>query len=49
MKKYKIIYADPKKTEEQKKLEIAKNNAAIVSIEKATGKARIEAINAVGQ
>jgi hypothetical protein len=44
-----LILADTTKTEEQKKLEIAKNNAAIVSIEKATGKARIEAINAVGQ
>jgi hypothetical protein len=36
-----IILADTKKTEEQKKAEIAKNNAAIVKIEDEAGKARI--------
>jgi len=36
-----IILADTKKTEEQKKTEIAKNNAAIVNIEEQAGKARI--------
>jgi hypothetical protein len=35
------ILADTKKTEEQKKAEIAKNNAAIVKIEDEAGKARI--------
>ena len=44
-----IILADTKKTEEQKKLEIAKNNAAIVKIEEQAAKDRIEAMNAVGQ
>ena len=44
-----IILADTKKTEEQKKLEIAKNNAAIVKIEEQASKDRIEAMNAVGQ
>jgi hypothetical protein len=36
-----LILADTKKTEEQKKAEIAKNNAAIVKIEDEAGKARI--------
>lgn len=36
-----LILADTKKTEEQKKTEIAKNNAAIVKIEEEAGKARI--------
>jgi hypothetical protein len=36
-----LILADTKKTEEQKKAEIAKNNAAIVNIEEQAGKARI--------
>jgi hypothetical protein len=36
-----LILADTKKTEEQKKTEIAKNNAAIVKIEDEAGKARI--------
>jgi hypothetical protein len=44
-----LILANTTKTEEQKKLEIAKNNAAIVNIEKVTAKARIEALAAVGQ
>jgi hypothetical protein len=44
-----IILADTKKTEEQKKLEIAKNNAAIVKIEEQASKDRIEAMAAVGQ
>ena len=44
-----IILADTKKTEEQKKLEIAKNNAAIVQIEEQAAKDRIEAMAAVGQ
>lgn len=44
-----LILADTKKTEEQKKVEIAKNNAAIVKIEQDTAKARIDALVAVGQ
>lgn len=44
-----LILADTKKTEEQKKVEIAKNNAAIVKIEEEAAKDRIEAMAAVGQ
>ena len=42
------ILADTTKTEEQKKTEIAKNNAAIVTIEKATAQARVDALASVG-
>jgi hypothetical protein len=42
------ILADTTKTEEQKKTEIAKNNAAIVQIERATAQARVDALASVG-
>jgi hypothetical protein len=42
------ILADTTKTEQQKKTEIAKNNAAIVQIEKTTAQARVQALASVG-